>query len=41
MSDAHAAIALGIAENLTSIKDDLCGTIKFIFQPCEETLKGA
>jgi amidohydrolase len=39
--DAHTAIALGIAETLTSIKDDLCGTVKFIFQPCEECTKGA
>ncbi len=39
--DAHIAIALGIAKTLSSIKDDLCGTVKFIFQPCEEGSKGA
>jgi len=39
--DVHTAIALGIAETLSSIKDDLCGTIKFIFQPSEESAEGA
>jgi metal-dependent amidase/aminoacylase/carboxypeptidase family protein len=39
--DAHTAIALGIAETLASLKDDLQGTIKFIFQPYEEGTKGA
>jgi metal-dependent amidase/aminoacylase/carboxypeptidase family protein len=39
--DAHSAIALGIAETLASIKENICGTIKFIFQPAEEGLEGA
>ena len=39
--DAHTAIGLGIAQILSSIKDDLSGTVKFIFQPCEEGSKGA
>ncbi len=39
--DAHTAISPGIAETLASIKDDLRGTIKFIFQPYEEGGKGA
>lgn len=39
--DAHSAIALGIAETLASVKENLCGTIKFIFQPAEESLEGA
>lgn len=39
--DAHTAIALGIAETLSSIKDYLKGTIKFIFQPYEEGCEGA
>jgi metal-dependent amidase/aminoacylase/carboxypeptidase family protein len=39
--DAHTAIALGIAETLSTIKEDLRGTIKFIFQPYEEGVKGA
>ena len=34
--DAHTAIALGIAETLASVKEDVKGTIKFIFQPHEE-----
>ena len=34
--DAHTAILMGAAEVLTSIKADLKGTVKFIFQPCEE-----
>jgi len=39
--DAHTAIALGIAETLSSVKDYLCGTVKFIFQPYEEGTEGA
>ncbi len=34
--DTHIAILMGVAEVLTTIKDDLQGTIKFIFQPAEE-----
>ena len=39
--DAHTAIALGIAEVLSSVKDNLRGTVKFIFQPYEEGSEGA
>jgi metal-dependent amidase/aminoacylase/carboxypeptidase family protein len=39
--DVHTAIALGMAETLASVKDDLWGTIRFIFQPYEEGAKGA
>ena len=34
--DAHTAILMGVAEVLTSVKSELKGTIKFIFQPAEE-----
>jgi amidohydrolase len=34
--DTHIAILLGTAEVLTSMKKDLKGTVKFIFQPAEE-----
>lgn len=34
--DAHTAILMGVAEALTSIKDQLRGEILFIFQPAEE-----
>ncbi len=34
--DAHIAILMGVAEILSSIKDDLAGSVKFIFQPAEE-----
>ena len=34
--DAHMAIALGAAKVLTSVKDRLAGSVKFIFQPAEE-----
>ena len=34
--DAHMAILMAAAEVLTSIKQDLKGTVKFIFQPAEE-----
>ncbi|MGI9251646.1 MAG: amidohydrolase [Pseudohongiellaceae bacterium] len=34
--DNHVAILMGAAEVLTSMRDDIPGTIKFIFQPAEE-----
>lgn len=34
--DAHVAILMGVAEILSSMKDRLPGTVKFIFQPAEE-----
>ncbi|SHG26927.1 M20 metallopeptidase family protein [Flavobacterium johnsoniae] len=39
--DVHLAVALGIAEVLAKHKKSLQGTIYFIFQPEEETFKGA
>lgn len=34
--DTHVAILMGTAEILVSMKNDLKGTVKFIFQPAEE-----
>ncbi|MES2275118.1 MAG: amidohydrolase [Bacteroidota bacterium] len=34
--DSHMAILMGVAEVLSSMKADLHGTVKFIFQPAEE-----
>jgi amidohydrolase len=34
--DTHVAILMGVAEVLASMKDDLQGTVKFLFQPAEE-----
>jgi len=34
--DSHIAIMMGVAKILTEIKEELPGTIKFIFQPAEE-----
>ena len=34
--DTHVAILMGVAEILTGMKDELEGTVKFIFQPAEE-----
>ncbi len=39
--DGHAAIGLGVAEVLIGIKDSLHGTVRLIFQPAEESLRGA
>lgn len=34
--DAHIAVLMGVAEILSSMKNDLKGSVKFIFQPAEE-----
>ncbi len=34
--DAHVAILMGAAEVLAALRDDLPGTVKFVFQPAEE-----
>lgn len=39
--DGHATIGLGVAKVLMSIKDSLHGTVKLIFQPAEEGVRGA
>lgn len=39
--DCHAAIGLGTAKILSELKDQLHGTVKFLFQPGEEGTKGA
>ncbi len=39
--DAHTVIALGVAEVLHQLWSEVPGTVKFIFQPAEETLVGA
>ena len=38
--DCHTAMLLGAVDVLCKIKDDLCGTVKFIFQHAEELLPG-
>ncbi|MEO8135052.1 MAG: amidohydrolase [Betaproteobacteria bacterium] len=35
--DTHVAILMGVAELLVAIRAELRGTVKFIFQPAEET----
>jgi aminobenzoyl-glutamate utilization protein A len=39
--DGHTSAGLAIAEILSALKDQLAGTIKFIFQPAEEGVRGA
>lgn len=39
--DGHTAIVLALAERLMAQKDELCGKIKFLFQPAEEFYFGA
>lgn len=39
--DGHATIGLGVAEVLMQIKDQLRGTVKLVFQPAEEGVRGA
>ena len=39
--DGHTAIGLGTAKLLCRLRDHLRGTVKFIFQPAEEGVRGA
>ena len=39
--DAHMAMALGVAKVLNGLKDQIHGSVKFLFQPAEETEGGA
>ena len=34
--DAHTAVALGVAELLSRRREQICGSVKFLFQPAEE-----
>jgi amidohydrolase len=38
--DGHTAILLGAANLFSKISDSLRGNVKFIFQPCEDTIPG-
>ena len=38
--DSHTAILMGVAEVLAGMKDQLEGSVKFIFQPAEEGVTG-
>jgi len=39
--DAHMSMLLGAAKILSEMKDEINGTVKFIFQPAEESAQGA
>ena len=39
--DTHTAMLLGASKVLSSLKDELCGTVKLMFQPAEELGSGA
>ena len=39
--DVHMAVGIGVAEALAALKEDLPGTVKFLFQPAEENASGA
>ena len=39
--DGHATIGLGVAKALMAVQDQLHGTVKLIFQPAEEGVRGA
>jgi len=39
--DLHTTVGLALAEALAAIRDELPGTVRFIFQPAEENIQGA
>jgi aminobenzoyl-glutamate utilization protein A len=39
--DGHTAVGLTVASILATMKNDLCGKVKLIFQPAEEGVRGA
>lgn len=39
--DGHTAVGLTVATLLSQLKDELAGTVKLIFQPAEEGVRGA
>lgn len=39
--DGHIAIGLTVAKILSTHRDEICGAVKFVFQPAEEGLGGA
>jgi amidohydrolase len=39
--DGHTAIALGVAQLLAPLREQMAGRVKFVFQPAEEIGKGA
>lgn len=39
--DIHTSVGVALAEGLAAIKDDLNGSVYFIFQPAEENVQGA
>lgn len=39
--DGHTAVGLAVAEILTNCQQELAGTVKLIFQPAEEGVRGA
>lgn len=39
--DGHTTIGLGVAKALMAVRDQLHGTVKLIFQPAEEGVRGA
>ncbi len=39
--DVHTTVGLGVAAHLLSLQDELCGTIRMIFQPAEEGAPGS
>ena len=38
--DGHMSVGLGVAQWIADHKDELCGTIKLLFQPAEEGTRG-
>jgi amidohydrolase len=39
--DGHTALAVVLAESLAAVRDTIAGEVVFLFQPAEETFRGA
>ncbi len=39
--DVHTTVALGVARSLAAVREEIAGSVMFVFQPAEENVRGA